>query len=76
MKIHGTVSSFSQSVISQLGGVALELSVEELSSLQLSERRSIAAMGAVSAWSNRQVSHRFNIWAVYICGQILRKTRI
>lgn len=76
MKIYGTVSSFSQSVISQLGGVALELSVEELSSLRLSERRSIAAMGAVSAWSKRQVSHRFTIVTAYIFGQILSKTRI
>lgn len=61
MKIYGAVSSFSQSVITQLGGVALDLSVEELSSLRLAERRSIAAMGAVSAWSNRQVSHIFTI---------------
>lgn len=61
MKTYGAVSSFSQSVISQLGGVALDLSVEELSSLRLTERRSIAAMGAVSAWSNRQVSHIFTI---------------
>lgn len=60
LKINGPVSSFSQSVISQLGGVAVELSVQELSSLHLTDRRSIAAMGAVSAWSNRQVSSRLS----------------
>lgn len=55
-KIYGPASSFSQSAISQLGEVAVELSAEELSSLFLTERRSIAAMGAVSSWSSRQVS--------------------
>lgn len=56
MKIYRTVSSFSQSVISQLGGIAIEMSLEELSNLRLTERRSIAALGAVSTWSNRQVT--------------------
>ncbi|XP_039991870.1 stereocilin isoform X3 [Xiphias gladius] len=56
MKIYGPVSSFSQSVIPQLGGLAIELTVEELSSLRLTERRCISALGAVSAWSNRQVA--------------------
>lgn len=55
MKMHGPVSSFSQSVITQLGELAIEMSPEELSTLRLTERRSIAAMGAVSAWSDRQV---------------------
>lgn len=55
LKMHGPVSTFSQSLISQLGGIATELSPEELSSLQFTERRSIAAMGAVSTWNNRQV---------------------
>lgn len=55
-KIYGPASSFSQSVISQLGAVAAELSAEELSGLRLTQRRSIAAMGAVSSWSSRQVS--------------------
>lgn len=59
MKMYGPVSSFSQSVISQLGGLAIELPVEELNSLRLTERRSIASMGAVSAWSNRQVAAFF-----------------
>uniref|UniRef100_A0A8P4GLL4 Stereocilin 1 n=1 Tax=Dicentrarchus labrax TaxID=13489 RepID=A0A8P4GLL4_DICLA len=58
-QIYGPVSSFSQSVISQLGRIAIELSVEELSSLQLTERKSIAAMGTVSAWSNRQLAALF-----------------
>lgn len=54
--MYGPVSSFSQSVISQLGRLAKELTVEELSSLRLTERRSIAALGAVSDLSNRQVA--------------------
>ncbi|KAK9542838.1 hypothetical protein VZT92_000666 [Zoarces viviparus] len=58
-QIYGPVSSFSQSVISQLGGIAIELSPEELSSLRLTERSSIAALGAVRAWSNRQLSALF-----------------
>nr|XP_046254951.1 stereocilin [Scatophagus argus] len=58
-QIYGPVASFSQSVISQLGGIAVELSLEELSSLQLTERRSIASMGAISAWSNRQLAALF-----------------
>lgn len=55
-KIYGPASSFSQPVISQLGAVAAELSAEELSGLRLTQRRSIAAMGAVSSWSSRQVT--------------------
>ncbi|KAL7406469.1 hypothetical protein ABVT39_019936 [Epinephelus coioides] len=58
-QIYGPVSTFSQSVISQLGGIAVELLPEELSSLRLTERRSIAALGAVSTWSNRQLSALF-----------------
>ncbi|KAL6113010.1 uncharacterized protein ACO6RY_11391 [Pungitius sinensis] len=58
-KIHGPVSSFSQSVISQLGGLAIGLSPEELSSLRLAERSSVAALGAVTAWSNKQLSALF-----------------
>lgn len=55
VKIHGPVSTFSQSLIAQLGGVAVEMSMEELGSLRLMERRSIAAVGAISSWSQRQV---------------------
>ncbi|XP_038557904.1 stereocilin [Micropterus salmoides] len=58
-QIYGPVSSFSQSVISQLGGIAIELSLEELSSLRLTERSSIAAMGSVSAWNSRQMAALF-----------------
>ncbi|KAK5874050.1 hypothetical protein PBY51_019031 [Eleginops maclovinus] len=58
-KIYGPVSSFPQSVISQLGGITIELTVEELSSLRLTERRSIATLGSVSTWSNRQLSALF-----------------
>lgn len=58
VQMYGPVSSFSQSLIAQLGGVAVEMSVEELSSLRLTERRSIAAVGAISTWSQRQVAHR------------------
>ncbi|KAF3832709.1 hypothetical protein F7725_026374 [Dissostichus mawsoni] len=58
-QIYGPVSSFSQSVISQLGGITIELTLEELSSLRLTERTSIAALGSVSAWSNRQLSALF-----------------
>lgn len=58
-QIYGPVSSFSQSLIAQLGGVAVEMSMEELSSLRLTERRSIAALGAISTWSQRQVPRRY-----------------
>ncbi|KAF0043140.1 hypothetical protein F2P81_004477 [Scophthalmus maximus] len=49
-----------QSLISQLGRLALELTVDELSSLRLIERRSIAALGAVSDWSGRQLATLFD----------------
>ncbi|CAB1435802.1 unnamed protein product [Pleuronectes platessa] len=58
-QMYGPVSSFSPSVISQLGGLALELTVDELSRLRLIEQRSIAALGAVSGWSNRQLAALF-----------------
>ncbi|KAM7424234.1 hypothetical protein PAMA_000531 [Pampus argenteus] len=49
-----------RSVISQLGGLAVELSLEELNALQLTDRRSITSMGAVSTWNNRQLAALFN----------------
>lgn len=55
-KIFGPVFSFSQPVISQLGALAKEMTEEELSSLHLVERRSIAALGAVQGWSQKQVT--------------------
>ncbi|XP_030613446.1 stereocilin [Archocentrus centrarchus] len=57
---YGPISSFSQSVISQLGAIATQLSLDELNALQLTERRSIAAMGAVSDWSSRQLAALFS----------------
>ncbi|KAM7406055.1 hypothetical protein PAMP_000459 [Pampus punctatissimus] len=59
-RMYGPVSSFSQSVISQLGGLAVELSLEELNALRLTDRRSITSMGAVSTWNNRQLAALFN----------------
>ncbi|XP_074522617.1 uncharacterized protein strc1 [Halichoeres trimaculatus] len=60
-KIYGSVSNFTQSVIAQLGGIATELTVEELSSLNLTERRSIAALGASSTWNKRQLAVLFSV---------------
>ncbi|KAK2920129.1 hypothetical protein Q8A73_002333 [Channa argus] len=58
-QMYGPVSSFSQSLIAQMGMIAVDLTVDELSSLRLTERRSIAAMGAISAWTNRQLAALF-----------------
>ncbi|XP_077420967.1 stereocilin isoform X2 [Vanacampus margaritifer] len=54
-QMFGPVSSFSQSIISQMGRLALEMSPEEIRLLPLTERRSIAALGAISEWSNKQL---------------------
>lgn len=59
MKMYGPVSSLSPSVVAQLGVIATELTPEELNVLQLTERRSIAAMGAVKSWSSKQVASLF-----------------
>ncbi|XP_021165239.2 stereocilin [Fundulus heteroclitus] len=58
-KTYGPVSSFSQSVIAQLGVIATELSPDELGALRLSERSSIGSMGAVDTWNNRQLAALF-----------------
>ncbi|KAK2853964.1 hypothetical protein Q5P01_006625 [Channa striata] len=58
-QMNGPVASFSQSLISQLGVIAVDLTVDELSSLRLTERRSIATLGAISTWSNRQLAALF-----------------
>ncbi|XP_014887214.1 stereocilin [Poecilia latipinna] len=58
-KMYGPASSFSQSVIAQLGGIAVELSPEELSTLRLTERRSISALGALNTWNKRQLTALF-----------------
>lgn len=55
VKMYGPVASFSQSLISQLGRIAVEMTNEELSSLQLTQRNTIAALGAVDIWNNKQV---------------------
>ncbi|XP_054900737.1 stereocilin [Poeciliopsis prolifica] len=60
-KIYGPVSSFSQSVIAQLGGIAVELSPEELGTLRLTERRSISALGALNTWNKRQLAALFTV---------------
>ncbi|XP_018595096.1 stereocilin [Scleropages formosus] len=59
-KIYGPVSSFSPSVIAQLGRIALRLSDDELRLLNLSELSSIATFGAVDGWSPRQLSILFS----------------
>ncbi|XP_058484473.1 stereocilin [Solea solea] len=66
-QLYGPVSSFSQSLISQLAALAVEMSVEELSSLRLVERRSIAALGAISDWTDTQLAALFTT--------VLRSTR-
>ncbi|KAF7664414.1 hypothetical protein LDENG_00177850 [Lucifuga dentata] len=55
-EVYGPVSSFSQSVISQLGVLATQLSTEELDNLPLMELSSIAAMGAITDWSSKQLT--------------------
>lgn len=57
--MYGPVSSLSPSVIAQLGVIATEMTPEELNALQLTERGSIAAMGAVKSWNSRQVASLF-----------------
>ncbi|XP_055059364.2 stereocilin isoform X1 [Misgurnus anguillicaudatus] len=59
-EVYGPPSSFNTSVISQLGRIATQLSVEELASLKLSEIQSISAMGAINAWTSRQLKSIFS----------------
>ncbi|XP_028812338.1 stereocilin isoform X2 [Denticeps clupeoides] len=54
-EVYGPASNFFPSVISQLGRMAPQLSTEELVRLQLSERSTIAALGAVSSWNSKQL---------------------
>ena len=56
-QVYGAVASFPPSVVSRLGRLALQLTVEELGTLRLSELSSVAALGSISTWSTRQVSH-------------------
>uniref|UniRef100_A0A3B3T1U9 Stereocilin 1 n=1 Tax=Paramormyrops kingsleyae TaxID=1676925 RepID=A0A3B3T1U9_9TELE len=53
-KTYGPASSFSTSVVSQLGRLALRLTEEELGLLSLTELSSISALGAIGDWSTRQ----------------------
>nr|XP_015806151.2 stereocilin [Nothobranchius furzeri] len=58
-KIFGPVSSFPPSLITQLGGIATALTADELSTLQLTDVRSISSLGAVSNWTSKQLTALF-----------------
>ncbi|XP_045071302.1 stereocilin-like [Coregonus clupeaformis] len=55
-EIYGAARSFSSSVITQLGRIASQLSVAELSVIRLSELSTISALGAVNTWNSRQLA--------------------
>ncbi|XP_016140907.1 stereocilin [Sinocyclocheilus grahami] len=59
-EVYGMPSSFNSSVISQLGRIATQLTLEELASLRLSEIQSISAMGALNTWTSRQLKLLFS----------------
>ncbi|CAL8246780.1 unnamed protein product [Lota lota] len=59
-EVHGPVSSLPSTVIPQLGGLFVELSMVELASLRLTEISSISAMGTVSTWTRRQLPVLFS----------------
>ncbi|XP_067255585.1 stereocilin [Chanodichthys erythropterus] len=59
-EVYGKPSSFNSSVISQLGHIATQLSLDELASLRLSEIQSISAMGALNTWTSRQLKTLFS----------------
>ncbi|XP_049573890.2 stereocilin [Syngnathus scovelli] len=54
-QMFGPVSNFSQSIISQMGRLTLEMSPEEIRMLRLTEKSSIAALGGISEWSKKQL---------------------
>ncbi|XP_029987067.1 stereocilin [Sphaeramia orbicularis] len=58
-QMYGPVSSFSQLLISQLGALAVEMTSAELSSLRLTQRRAIAALGAIPSLNVRQLEALF-----------------
>lgn len=60
VQTYGAVSSFSTSVVSQLGRLAVRLTEEELGLLSLTELSSISALGAIGDWSTRQVGVSLN----------------
>ncbi|KAL1007173.1 hypothetical protein UPYG_G00082990 [Umbra pygmaea] len=55
-EIYGAARSFSPSVITQLGRIASQLSVDELSVIRLSELSTFSALGTVSTWNSRQLA--------------------
>ncbi|KAG7266058.1 hypothetical protein CRUP_022514 [Coryphaenoides rupestris] len=59
-QVHGPVSSLPLTVTPQLGGLAVDLSLEELASLSLAELSSISVMGAISTWTSRQLPVLFS----------------
>ncbi|KAK2913811.1 hypothetical protein Q8A67_002210 [Cirrhinus molitorella] len=59
-EVYGVPSSFNCSVISQLGRIATQLSLDELASLRLSEIQPISAMGALNTWTSRQLKSLFS----------------
>ncbi|KAG7315056.1 hypothetical protein KOW79_021144 [Hemibagrus wyckioides] len=59
-EVYGVVSSFTPSVVAQLGRIATQLSLDELASLKLSEILSIAPLGAVSTWTRKQLGVLFS----------------
>ncbi|XP_053085264.1 uncharacterized protein strc1 [Pangasianodon hypophthalmus] len=59
-EVYGVVSSFTPSVVAQLGRIATQLSLDELASLNLSEILSIAPLGAISTWTRKQLGVLFS----------------
>ncbi|TRZ00957.1 hypothetical protein DNTS_009708 [Danionella cerebrum] len=59
-EVYGIPSTYNSSVISQLGRIATQLSLDELASLRLSDIPSISAMGAVNSWTSRQLKTLFS----------------
>ncbi|XP_060767545.1 stereocilin [Neoarius graeffei] len=59
-EVYGAVSSFTPSVIAQLGHIATQLSLDELALLRLSEILAIAPLGAVSTWTRKQLGVLFS----------------
>uniref|UniRef100_W5N8L8 Stereocilin 1 n=1 Tax=Lepisosteus oculatus TaxID=7918 RepID=W5N8L8_LEPOC len=67
-QIYGPASSFSPSVVAQLGYLAVRLTDDELSRLALSDLRAVSALGQVDTWSPRQLSVLF--------GSVLNSTKL
>ncbi|XP_069046656.1 stereocilin isoform X3 [Lepisosteus oculatus] len=67
-QIYGPASSFSPSVVAQLGYLAVRLTDDELSRLVLSDLRAVSALGQVDTWSPRQLSVLF--------GSVLNSTKL